>query len=167
MKNVLTRLRKGIGARLCRFGREERGVQLAELAIILPLLLVMFAAIAEFGHFFYTYATLAKATRAGARYIAAKPMTNTERGNTRALVVYGNTSGDGDALVGGLETSNIQITSAPAGAALPQTVTVEIDSFNYQPLFDLGALVGSPSLSLNIEIRPSTTMRYLLTQPSA
>ena len=53
--------------RLSSFLRGERGTQLVELAIVLPLFVLMFAAIAEFGRFFYTYTTLAKATRVGAR----------------------------------------------------------------------------------------------------
>jgi hypothetical protein len=47
---------------------------------------------------------------------------------------------------------------------VPETITVSIEDFTYEPLFDLGALTKQ-SISLNVEVRPSTTMRYLLTQP--
>jgi Flp pilus assembly protein TadG len=50
-------------AGITRLARNERGVQLAELAIVLPLLVIMFAATAEFGRYFYAYTTLAKASR--------------------------------------------------------------------------------------------------------
>src|SRR4051812_20192755 len=55
--------------RIKRLARRERGVQMAEMAIILPLFLILFATTAEFGRFFYEYSTLAKATRAGSRYL--------------------------------------------------------------------------------------------------
>ncbi|MGI8566194.1 MAG: TadE/TadG family type IV pilus assembly protein, partial [Pyrinomonadaceae bacterium] len=37
-----------------RFVARENGTQLAELAIVLPIILVLFGATAEFGRFFYT-----------------------------------------------------------------------------------------------------------------
>jgi hypothetical protein len=48
---------------------------------------------------------------------------------------------------------------------LPETVTVQISNYKHQPIFDLGQLIKVPSLSLNIDVKPSVTMRYLLTQP--
>ena len=44
---------------LQRFRRDESGVQLVEAAIVLPIFLVLFAATAEFGRYFYEYTTLA------------------------------------------------------------------------------------------------------------
>src|ERR1044072_1990818 len=57
---------------LTRFRRDDRGVQLVELAIVLPILLLLFATVAEFGRYFYEYTTVAKGARVGARYLAAK-----------------------------------------------------------------------------------------------
>ena len=51
-----------------RFLRREHGTQLVELAIALPLMLVLLGGIAEFGRLFYTYSTLTNAVRAGARH---------------------------------------------------------------------------------------------------
>ncbi|MBA2339238.1 MAG: pilus assembly protein [Pyrinomonadaceae bacterium] len=148
-----------------RFTREEGGTQLVELAIVLPVMIILMATAAEFGRFFYTYTTLAKATRAGARYLATSAVKTSEDAKARNLIVYGDTAGDGDAVISGLTTQNIRIVRTGGVPILPETVTVEIDSFTYVPLFDLGKLTNQKSLSLSIEVRPSTTMRYLLTQP--
>ena len=53
--------------------RDERGTQLVELAIVMPILLLLLGATAEFGRFFHTYTTLLKGTRAAARYIVSQP----------------------------------------------------------------------------------------------
>ena len=81
------------------FRRDERGAQLIELAIVLPLFLVMFAATAEFGRFFYEYTTLAKATRAGTRYLITAPSTGKSDTEARNIVVYGNPAGTGTPIV--------------------------------------------------------------------
>lgn len=151
--------------RLQRFGRDERGTQLVELAIVLPLFLIMFAATAEFGRFFYEYTTLAKAARAGTRYLITAP--NSLKADTEAknIVVYGNPDGSGAPLINGITTSNVVITRTGGVAVLPKTVTVAISGYKYKPVFDVGKLVNISSLSLNVDVKPSVTMRFLLTQP--
>ena len=151
---------------LGRFARSEQGTQLVELAIVLPLLLVMFGSVAEFGRLFYTYQTLSKATRAGARYLTTEPGSGTSDAEAANLVIYGNTAGTGDPILPGLTADNVDVTREGANPSLPDTVSVSIGGFFYQPIFDLGKLVGSDSLSLNVELTPSTTMRMLGTIPS-
>ncbi len=143
-----------------RFAGDEEGTQLVELAIVLPVLLVLFAATAEFGRFFYTYHTLAKSTRSAARYITTG-VTEGAAADTKAtnLAVYGNTAGSGDPVVSGLDPVHVNITRT-GNPVLPELVTVEIDGFRYQPIFDLGRFTGKPSLSLAIDVSPSTTMRF-------
>jgi hypothetical protein len=172
MKAGLTRRRPRLAAaarraarRAGRLARCEEGTQLVELAIVLPILLVMFGAVAEFGRFFYTYETLSKATRSGARYLSTEVNGTTADAAARNLVVYGNTAGAGRPLVGGLDASHVEITREGGSPALPERVTVRIEGFVYQPLFDLGGLVGSRAVSLNVEVRPSTTMRLTSTTP--
>jgi Flp pilus assembly protein TadG len=152
---------------LRRFAREERGTQLVELAIVLPVLLVMFGAVAEFGRFFYTYQTLAKATRAGARYLTTKSGTTFDDEAAR-LVVYGDpdADGEGEPAVHGLSVGHVTVTREGVNTAMPERVTVSIEGFTYQPMFDLGALLGSRSLSLNVEMRQSTTMRIFNSTPA-
>jgi len=150
---------------LNRFARDERGTQLIELAIVLPIFLFVFGAAAEYGRYFYEYTTLDKAARAGSRYLATKPVNGTEDAKARNIVVYGNAAGTGAPVVKGLTPAHVVITRAGGAASVPQTVTVQVLGYKYQPVFDLGKLIKVDSFSLNIDVKPSVTMRYLLTQP--
>jgi Flp pilus assembly protein TadG len=164
MRDALRSMKK-LPSGLGRFARCERGTQLVELAIVLPVMLALFGATAEFGRFFYTYQTLSKATRSAARYLTVEPLGGTDE-QAANLVVYGNTAGTGDPLVEGLTTDHVDIERGGGSASMPSLVTVRVEGFTYRPLFDLGALVGNPSLSLNVEVNPSTTMRSFSTIPS-
>lgn len=147
-----------------RFARhDERGTQLVELALVMPILVLLFAATAEFGRFFYTYSTLAKATRAGARYLSSKPVDTTFKGKAQNLVVYGDEGAgcSGAAVVTNLVCANVDVKKT-VGAGGLTTVTVAIKDFQYQPLFDLGKLTGSSTLSLKVNVGASSTMKHLL-----
>jgi Flp pilus assembly protein TadG len=157
-----------------RFTRNERGAQLAELAIVLPILALLFGATAEFGRYFYEYTTLAKASRVGARYLASACVKPTEDTKAKNIIVYGNAAGTGSPILTGLTTGNISIIKmnggdppAPITEGVPQTVTVTVTDYKHTPLFDLGGLMNNNGLSLNIDVKPSVTMRYLLTTPCA
>ena len=154
--------------KITSFRRDDRGLQLVELAIALPILIVLFAAVAEFGRYFQAYTTLAKGSRVAARYLATAPPGGCEDLNAKNLVVYGNLAGTGSPIVNGLTVSNVVITRRDEVGAVtsgfPATVTIEITNFKHTPIFDLGKLMKT-SLTMNIDIKPSVTMRYLLTQP--
>jgi Flp pilus assembly protein TadG len=154
--------------------RNERGIQLVELAIVLPILLILFAATAEFGRYFYEYTTLAKAARIGTRYLVTAKVNCFEATQAKRLVVYGNTAGTGPALIDGLTTDNVTVSpndslsdvcEGGAVPGVPKTMTIRITGFQHQPLFNLGALMNNGTFSLNIDVKPSVTMRYLLTTP--
>jgi Flp pilus assembly protein TadG len=147
------------------FLQDDRGIQLVELAIVLPIFVLLFGATAEFGRYFYEYTTLAKASRSGARYLATAAVNNAEDTVAKNIVVYGNTAGTGSPLMAGLTTGNVVITRQGGVAVLPQTVKVQITNFKHQPIFDLGQLIKVNSLSLHVDVKPSVTMRYMLTQP--
>ena len=164
------RLMRRLRRRLTNLVRNDSGVQLVELAIILPIFVVLFAATAEFGRYFYEYTTLAKAARMGARYLVTAKV-DCNNGNTaKNLVVFGTPDGSGSPILPGLTVNNVSVTpndQACAGTpqGVPETITVSITGFTHQSVFDLGALVNNTAASLNIEVKPSVTMRYLLTTP--
>ena len=139
--------------------RDERGSQLAELAIVMPLLVVLLGASAEFGRVFYTYTTLLKGTRAAARYLVSQPPGAGDAA-ARNLLVYGNTAGTGTPVASGLTTANVKITPTKTGGTT-QTTTVEIQNFIYVPLFDLGKLTRSSTLSLGVNVGARSTMRQI------
>jgi Flp pilus assembly protein TadG len=157
-------------AGIARLARNERGIQLAELAIVLPLLVLMFAATAEFGRYFYAYTTLAKGARMGSRYLASACNKSYEDTNAKNLVVYGNAAGTGSPILPNLGPAYISVVrkdvaGVPMVNGVPDTVTVTVTNFKFQPLFDLGGLLKNNGLSLNIDLNPSVTMHYLLTTP--
>jgi hypothetical protein len=166
---LLRRLRRL--TRIRSLVRNENGIQLAELAIVLPLLLVMFAATAEFGRYFYEYTTLAKASRVAARYLVTANVNCFQANQARNLVVYGNMAGTGSPLLEGLTTANVKVTpndlacSGGIAPGVPDTITVQIIDYQHQSLFDLGGLMKNSTFSLNVPVKPSVTMRYLLTSP--
>ena len=153
---------------LSRFRSDERGVQLLETAIVIPILLVLFGAVAEFGRYFYEYTTGAKAARVGARYLAAKSVNSgiNYEAQAKNLVVYGNIGGTGTPVLPGLSTANVQVDYVGGPAGLPTLVKVSIVSYQHQSIIDLGKMLNNTSLSTNVDVKPSVTMRYLLTQPS-
>ena|SRR3569832_2343057 len=157
---------------LSRFRRNEEGVQLVELAIVIPILLMMFGAVAEFGRYFYEYTTLAKGARVGARYMSQKTVKKTDWiVATKRLVVYGNTAGTGTPIMSGLTIDNVDVkfeggTYEPPSTGVPLTVTVSIINYKHQPVFDLGKLTNISGLSTNVDVKPSISMHYMLNAAS-
>ena len=162
MSTTWKRYEKLSARRLARaLARDERGTQLVELAIVIPVLLLLVGAVAEFGRFFHTYSTLAKATRAGARYQIGQPPDSPDVTTAKNIVVFGNAAGTGQPVVAGLTTAQVKVTPNKVGTTV-ETVTVSIEGYGYQPVFDLGKLTNNSSLSLAVNVRPSSTMRQLV-----
>jgi len=151
---------------LQRFAKDESGLQLVELTIVIPILLMMFAATAEFGRYFYEYTTLAKAARGGARYLSTTQirLDGSQDTDAKKIIVYGNADGTGSPILPGLDVNNVEIIREGPIALVPETVTVNIINYEHQPIFDLGALVGQ-DFSMAVDVKPSVKMRYLITQP--
>ena len=99
---------------------KPRGAALVELAIVLPVLLMMVFGITELGRALYQLNTLAKATDAGVRYLsrswqvldencvptAAWPAASAATAN---YVVYGNAAGSGVAQLPGLSADSVTV----------------------------------------------------------
>jgi Flp pilus assembly protein TadG len=150
---------------LQRFVRNERGIQLVEVTIVVPIFLILFAATAEFGRYFYEYTTLAKAARAGVRYLATNQVTPANDDIAQNMVVYGSPTNTGTPLLPNLSKTQVMITRQGGSPILPRTVTIQISGYQHQPIFNLGLLTNTVGLSTAVDVKPSVTMRFLLTQP--
>ncbi|MGH9968449.1 MAG: TadE/TadG family type IV pilus assembly protein, partial [Pyrinomonadaceae bacterium] len=96
---------------ITKFFKQESGTQMVELAIVLPVFMVLMASAAEFGRFFYTYSALDNAVRAGARH-ACKWQRNASWTfpETSKMVVYGDYSDTSNGpILPGLSTSNVVV----------------------------------------------------------
>ena len=146
-----------------RFIKNERGTQLIEFAFVFPCLILLFAGTAELGRLFYTYTSLAKATRAGARYLSTVQNVGTSTTAAKNVVLCGNAAGCGGSgqpavILPNFTASNIVVSQTTVGTV--KYVTVSITNYPYQPvIFDLNAMTGA---NFNMNLSPSTQMRYML-----
>jgi hypothetical protein len=152
-----------------RFLGDERGTQILELAIALPVMLMLLGGVAEFGRFFYQYTTLTNAVRAGARH-ACKWERNASwtLPETRGIVVYGDYgASSGTPILPGLTPAHVTVTANGPSVNSIDSVTVKIVNYKYQPFFDIGKITGISALSLNIDMNASATMHQLYNGPTA
>jgi Flp pilus assembly protein TadG len=139
----------------------EKGAELVEFALVLPLLLVLCLGVIEFGRAYYTYNLLTKAVRDGARFGAtsqvssAGVLTNAAITSTKNVVVYGNAAGTGTKKVSDLLTSQVFVDQQLLNAGDPtvQYTTVRV-VYPYVPLFGL-------VMPATINFRPSVKMHFI------
>lgn len=168
---------------LSRIVRRDDGGSIIELAIVFPILLILFVGTAELGRLFYTYTTLAKATKVGARYLSTSrnavngtaPQITTAKDEARNLVVYGcpdrtiNPCSTTPPIVPGLTTANVNICDnfsvpcVPALAGGPiNYFKVEITSFTYAPgVWNLATMTGLATSTFYFPLEPATEIRHL------
>ncbi len=164
--------------RLSRIVRREDGSSIIELAIVFPILLILFVGTAELGRLFYTYTTLAKATKVGARYLStSRNVVNgtateiaTAKTEARSLVVCGfKDCTNQTPIVAGLTTANVSICdnfSVPCVPAIPagqvKYFRVEITNFTYSAgVWNLATMTGKASSTFYFALKPGTEMRYM------
>jgi Flp pilus assembly protein TadG len=167
-----------------RIVRREDGSSTIELAIVFPILLILFVGTAELGRLFYTYTSLAKATTVGARYLSISRNVKTgtateialEKTTARNLVVYGCKDravapcSTAPPIVLGLSTANVNICdnfSVPCNPVLPAGTVkyfrVEITNFNYAAgVWNLATMTGKATSTFYFALKPGTEMRYML-----
>ena len=150
-----------------RFARNEKGGTLAELAILVPFLIIMAASVTELGRLFQTYTTLSKSTRNAARYLSGQAYTNDTITFTRNMALCGKLDCTGtDPVVSDLTLENIVVEPEWKDPADPGNtllrVTVRVDNYTFKPLFNLGAMLGAERF-MDLPVKPSTTMYYMLT----
>lgn len=142
------------------FRNRQVGAAMVEATIVMPLLLLLFLAISEFGRVFYTYNTLNKALQAGARQIANTASGidfDSNRTEAENLIVYGHVTGGTTPQLEGLSTADVDISSTGTGFT-------RIDvNYNYVPM--IGPVFnpfgfGDP-IDLNFTLTSTITTRDL------
>lgn len=117
----------------------QKGAALVELALILPLLLLLTFIATEFGRAMFEYNAVTKSTRDAVRYLSYQTP-GTKITEARNLLVYGNLNGTGSPLVRGLTLANVPAASCctwqlTGTAPVINTVTVSVASYTYHSLF--------------------------------
>lgn len=133
-----------------RRARRQGGTSVVEMALVLPLLLLLTFGIGEFGIMYTQWQSLTNATREGARVgVVFRAACNT--GTVTALI---QTTVDSYAASAGIPTGTITttITNACAGINTPLTVATSLP----HSYFALSALAG---LGATTTLRARTVMR--------
>jgi Flp pilus assembly protein TadG len=169
--------------RLTQITRREDGASTIELAIIFPILVLLFVGTAELGRLFYTYTTLSKATAVGARYLStsrnAVNGTSTQKtdakNEAKNLVVCGIKSTSATAcngqtpVVPGLTISNVSICDNFSTACSPALAggsvkyfKVQITGYTYsRGVFSLAGKTGLASSTFYFSLQPGTEARWM------
>ena len=153
--------------------KREDGASMIELAIVLPVLLLLFVGAAELGRMFYTYTTLAKATKVGARYLSTSNFAGSSDATERAaattaaknLVICGYAASCSlqTPIVPGLAAANVSVTLPVEGAPV-KYVRVQITNYPFSTgVFNLASRIGVTNATIYnaTSLTPGTTMRYM------
>jgi Flp pilus assembly protein TadG len=147
--------RLGVAARM----RSERGAELVEFALTLPLLLLLVLGIIEFGFVFQEFEVVTNAAREGARIGALIPSAGYSAADVQTRVK--------DYLeAGGLDLANLDTDPTVAQSAVPITgttkcfpaVTVTVE-YDHPVLFVGGIMSYFDSDLANIPLRSVSVMR--------
>lgn len=130
--------------------RPQQGVAMVELALVLPLLLLLCLVVAELGRAFWHYKLLVQSVREAARYLAAQTP-GEGAAEARNLILYGRLSASGPYQLAYLSAGQtVQVTwqrDAQSGMAL---VTVQLPSYRFDSMLvswagvELGRITFGP-----------------------
>jgi Flp pilus assembly protein TadG len=111
----------------------QSGAALLELALILPMLLVMALAVTELGRALWHYKVLAQSTREAARYLSTQtPGTGVEQ--ARNLVLHGKLAGGGAYQLSGLTAAqSVRVSWQRQGSSLA-LVSVTVAGYRFDSL---------------------------------
>lgn len=161
--------------RKARRDESQRGAVLVELALVLPILLLLSFATIEFARAITGYKVAVNQVRQAARYLADKTP-GSGRGEAACIVRYGLPSCSGTPIMPGLVTATVvvqdaanapsthraQLTSSDSNAVAVNLVTVTVTGIRYNLLAG-GFLSGIFSNSTAITFGPiKATMRQTL-----
>jgi len=153
--------------------QSQHGLAMVEAIIVLPLILLLGLAIAEFGRMIMFYNTLNKAQQDGATYIAREAIEGDNDliilvadGNmldTANLIVYGEINGFANGatpVLDGLSIDDVVVEVEP-DPLLPGYVRISV-SYHYTPILgDVLTFLGLALDSAGLDFKSSITVRAL------
>jgi hypothetical protein len=137
--------------------RRERGLQLVEMAMVLPIMFLLIAAIIEFSWYF-----------PAAGYVYTKSFDSTAINTAKNMVLCGEVSSDTaycnnrTKTVSGLALANVDVSLT--GTYPDQTITVKVINYSYSPVkfFDLAKFGKNNKWDTTVtKVNAATTMRYI------
>lgn len=131
--------------RLARLRRSEEGGAMVELAVILPVLILISIGVMDYGRVYFTSIAVANAARAGAEWGARTPANSVDQANIQNF-----------AMLDGAEAGTITVTSNTYCKCGGTTVTCATTS-------DCGGGYGKPAVY--VEVTASKTVALLLKYP--
>lgn len=142
--------------RLLRRGRSERGAELIELALVLPILLLVFAGIVDFALMFQRYLAVNNAAREGARIAVLPGYTQTDVQNRVTQYVR---QGIGDATASPVAVlAPVSIDPPGPTPAFPAAQVTVTMTHTYLFLGPVSGMLGGGSWS-SITLFARSTMR--------
>lgn len=149
-----------------RIRRRMHGAVMLETAIVLPVLLMLLMAIAELGRLFYSYNTVNKIAREGARYLSGNSFTGTvpvvdltaaRITATRNFVVFGNTSGTGKPVLSDLRVSQVTVSTIGGNRVTVDVNYPQVPMFGpLLPMFGFGS-----DVDVTFPLHAAVTMRAI------
>ena len=126
-----------------KYTRGRRGNAILEFALALPLIFPLITGTFQFGYAFFLYNRLHNAVRAGARYASLETYASGTSAPpadfssaVKNLVVYGDTAGGTNPVVGGLTTENVELTVLFHDGT-PRNMKVRLTNYTLDACFGL------------------------------
>ena len=144
---------------LRRFGQNDRGAELIEFALVLPLLLAMLAGIADFGRMFQRLEVTTNAAREGARLASLPGYSQTDVQNrVRAYMDQGIQAGAGGRTT--VTRTLVTITPGGGGAQFQAAQVLVNYTDSYLILAPIVTLIGSNGAAFgSMTLSATSTMR--------
>lgn len=143
----------------------QKGIAAVEATLALPLVMILFIAVAEFGRAFYQYNQLNLATRNACRFlinnarvasIGDVAVSSALATTARRLLVYGHST-VGTPILAGLEENDVAISVNAA----TELITVSV-SYEWTPIFGVSIpTFGGEPISLDWDMTSTISMRAL------
>jgi Flp pilus assembly protein TadG len=149
-----------------RGSTRQTGVAIVEFTIVLPLMLFLILAVAEFGRAFMYYNTLTRAVRDSVRYVSTKALNGASQNvvidadliqEAANLVAHGNVTGTGATLLKNTSPGTVTVVDEGDGII---SVTA---SYPYTPMLGnvLPDVMGNGGISTTFTMRAQVTMKAL------